>query len=134
MDGGRGSDDKQFHGLIAAFRSWLDQLDTETSSVIGEVLSLEPHHIRALIAAAPELFGPHTVRVLIDRAKRAIGDTPRMAANYCRVAIKISENLWSGAPEEDVGLIGDSWRELASALLSAGDWVEADDACRNAYL
>lgn len=134
MDGGRLSDGTQIHDLIARFRSWLDQSDAESGSVITEILSLDFHNVRALIAAAPETFGRRAVGVLIDRARRTIGDTPRVAAGYCQVAIKIAENLWSDSPEEDVGLIGDAWRELASSLLTAGDSIEADDACRNAYL
>src|SRR6185369_2402970 len=115
----------RFDVLISAFSRWLIDFDPQLEPVLNGIRSLDDDDVRSVIDLAPDVFGRHAVRLLIDRAHSEIGDSPRKAANLCRVAIHIASRMWSSLPDEDVGLIGDSWRELGSALLSADEWTEA---------
>jgi|GEM_PF-709223 len=117
--------------LLSRFRRWLD--DPETSPRIIRDLLGVTHEILAELSL---LFGDGELRsaitTLVERARESSAGSPREAIGLTRLATDLSSCYFTADAHHDAAMEGDAWKAHAAALLRAGDYSDADRACRQA--
>jgi len=117
--------------LLSRFRRWLD--DPETSPRIIRDLLGVTHEILAELSL---LFGDGELRsaitTLVERARESSAGSPRESIGLTRLATGLSSCYFTVDPQLDAAVEGDAWKAHAAALLRAGDYSDADNACRHA--
>ncbi len=117
--------------LLSRFRRWLDDPDSPPE-IIRDLASLN----HELLGEFVRLFSGGELRpaitTLITRARDRSAGVPREAISLTRLATALCACYFTDDPRHDAALEGDAWKAHAAALLRAGDYSEADGACRHA--
>ncbi len=117
--------------LLSRFRRWLD--DPESSpGIIRDLLGLT----HELLVEFALLFGGGELRsaigTLMARAHESSAGSPREAIALTRLATALGACYFTSDPQLGAAVEGDTWKAHAAALLRAGDYSDADSACRHA--
>src|SRR5262245_49952730 len=125
--------ERHLRDLASRFRSWLNDPGSG-GSIVRELLTLNDDRLRAFV----NLHDDHTVRsaltLLLGRCHEKLANAPREAVSLAHLATRVSSFFYSADPEHGFAIEGDAWKEYAAALLSAGDYRDADAACDQALL
>jgi tetratricopeptide (TPR) repeat protein len=117
--------------LLLRFRRWLD--DPESSPGIIRDLTTLTHELLGELA---RLFADGELRsamtILMARGRESLAGAPREAIALTRLATALGSCYFTADPQLDAAVEGDAWKAHAAALLWAGDYSDADDACRQA--
>src|SRR5437868_5198857 len=117
--------------LAPRFRRWLDTPDS-LPSIVPDLLALPDRELGAFLRLHEESDIRRALAVLIERSHRMLATAPREAVTVSRLATRVCSSYFSTESRSATALRGDVWKEHAAALLSAADYVEADDACARA--
>lgn len=120
------TNDRRAIDLATRFQTWLDDPGSG-GPVIHELLNVEDDRFTSLFGHLGQRRLRAAVGTLLDRSHRMLSTTPRESVVLSRLAIRLCE--FFSATEHRIAVAGDAWREQAIALLSAGDYSEADAAC-----
>jgi Tetratricopeptide repeat. len=119
--------------FVSRFRRWLD--DPESSpGIIRDLAGLDNDRLGEFVRLNPEEDLLSAITTLLRRAHETLSSAPREAVTLSRLATRLCSCHFSSDPQHDVAIEGDAWKEYAEALLSTGDYSEADAACLQAGL
>lgn len=117
--------------LLLRFRRWLDDPDSP-AEIIRDLASLN----HELLGEFARLFSGAELRsaitTLITRARDRSAGVPREAIGLTRLATDLGSCYFTYDPRHDAAVEGDAWKAHAAVLLLAGDYSDADSACRQA--
>jgi tetratricopeptide (TPR) repeat protein len=117
--------------LLSRFRRWLDDPESPPG-IIRDLASLN----HELLGEFGRLFADGELRsaiaTLVTRARDSSAGAPREAIALTRLATALSSCYFTDDPQLDAAVEGDAWKAHAAALLRAGDYSDADGACRHA--
>ncbi|MEA2163806.1 MAG: hypothetical protein QOK37_1933 [Thermoanaerobaculia bacterium] len=121
-------DTDEVRELLTQFRRWLD--DPESSpGIVRELVALDRDRLAAFVRLHSTDERLFAIAMLIRRAHDALSSAPRDAVTMSRFGTLLCSGDLPGKLQHEIALEGDAWKEHAAALLSAGDYSEADRAC-----
>lgn len=125
------SDTDEVRELLTQFRRWLD--DPESSpGIVRELLALDRVRTGAFVRLQTGDDFRYTITTLLRRAHDRLSTVPTESIALSRLATILCTTHPGKNRQRDLALKGDAWKEYAAALLSSGDYSEADRACAQA--
>ncbi len=117
--------------LLLRFRRWLD--DPEASpGIIRDLIGLDNERLGEFVRLNTGAEMLSSIRTLLTRSRESLAGAPREAIALTRLATALGSCYFTADPQLDAAVEGDAWKAHADALLRAGDYSEADRACRQA--
>lgn len=127
----RSADQNNVGELATRFSRWLDDPDS-SRTVVRELGGLGGESLGAFVRGSDDETIRRAVKVLGERSYTMISTAPREAVMLSRLSTRLAATFHRDDPQHDITLEGDAWKQYSSALLGAGDYGEADDACARA--
>lgn len=114
---------RHFSDFVLRFRHWLDRPDPG-SAVVRELLDLSDEDLAHFISLHQPFAVRAAVILLLETSHRSLSAAPRDSVTLSRLATRLAVH--------DRAAEGDAWKEYGEALLSAGDYRDANAACLRA--
>lgn len=114
--------------LISRFRRWLEDTASSTG-IIRDLLGLDDDRLGDFIRLYDDADLRFALSALCLRSREILSSVPREAVSLTRLATLLCSRRFTAEAKSDVALEGDAWKAHAVALLSAGDYSDADAAC-----